>query len=607
MNDGIGRYLAEWQRIYNRRRLAESAVGLVGYALCAAALVASLHVASLGSSPTVLVSFVAGLFVFGACAFAFIERRTGRLAIALKVDRARNLNDLMSSALAVERGEVNCEPDLGEAVKARAMREAPNLSMKGIGAFQFPRRPYMAAIIGGMVFASTYLWVDEDIPFDFPNAAAVASLNPSAAETDVPPEEEQTLEVTPETLEALRQDLEEMNALAERIAADATARESVDAIREQLGRATAEGATRSDAVGALSRAERELQALTSRAQDGQLMDPEELAQATDQELAEALREALEQGDAETASQLLRETASRTATADAEGLRELGEAVEASEGAFSESEMSDGDRRMAQEDRTAANTQLSEAGQEMARGDQQAALSELREMMESLSEQAESQGSPSEEALRSALSDVRSARSEQMAAVARAQSGQEGQASREGESREGQGSAQNGEPRQGEGQRGQGRGEGREGQGEGEGQARGDGQGEGEGRGQSPGEGRGDGQGDGQQEGISRAGRGDFGSGGTSPGPGQGPTPMPWEGPLPPLEMTASEWIESQWDGTPDGIINLIRSASHGERSTIPYRQLLYTYGEVADATARREDIPLTRRNYIREYFEAIRQ
>jgi hypothetical protein len=74
-----------------------------------------------------------------------------------------------------------------------------------------------------------------------------------------------------------------------------------------------------------------------------------------------------------------------------------------------------------------------------------------------------------------------------------------------------------------------------------------------------------------------------------------------------MEAPPAEWIESQWDGTPDGVVQLIESASHGERSALDYEQLIYSYTSVAEAQARREDIPLTRRNYIREYFEAIRQ
>ena len=83
--------------------------------------------------------------------------------------------------------------------------------------------------------------------------------------------------------------------------------------------------------------------------------------------------------------------------------------------------------------------------------------------------------------------------------------------------------------------------------------------------------------------------------------------IPWQGQLPPLDMPPSQWIESQWDGSPEGTFQMIEGASHGERSTLEYQQFAHSYAEVAEATAQREDIPLTRRSYIQTYFESIRR
>ena len=82
--------------------------------------------------------------------------------------------------------------------------------------------------------------------------------------------------------------------------------------------------------------------------------------------------------------------------------------------------------------------------------------------------------------------------------------------------------------------------------------------------------------------------------------------MPFEGDLPPLRIPPSEWIESQWD-SPGGVVQMIEGASHGERSQREYQALLNQYTDVAEATTDREDIPLTRRNYIQTYFESIRR
>ena len=100
--------------------------------------------------------------------------------------------------------------------------------------------------------------------------------------------------------------------------------------------------------------------------------------------------------------------------------------------------------------------------------------------------------------------------------------------------------------------------------------------------------------------------GDFGQGGTTAGPGQGETPTPLDGELPQLPEMPSQWIESQWDGSPEGVVQMIESASHGERSQATFQQLLLSYADVAETANQQEDIPLTRRAYIQHYFETIR-
>ncbi len=73
-----------------------------------------------------------------------------------------------------------------------------------------------------------------------------------------------------------------------------------------------------------------------------------------------------------------------------------------------------------------------------------------------------------------------------------------------------------------------------------------------------------------------------------------------------LPTLSSEWIESQWDGSPDGMLRVIEGGSHGERSNLSYEDVHRSYSEIAESATQRETIPLTRREYIRQYFEAIR-
>ena len=49
-----------------------------------------------------------------------------------------------------------------------------------------------------------------------------------------------------------------------------------------------------------------------------------------------------------------------------------------------------------------------------------------------------------------------------------------------------------------------------------------------------------------------------------------------------------------------------RAASGPGRDTKEYADIHHEYSAVAEAAVRREEIPLTRRDYIRNYFQAVR-
>jgi len=73
---------------------------------------------------------------------------------------------------------------------------------------------------------------------------------------------------------------------------------------------------------------------------------------------------------------------------------------------------------------------------------------------------------------------------------------------------------------------------------------------------------------------------------------------------PPLEVSM-EWVESQWADSPRGLLHVLEDGQLGERSTVAYREVHTHYSSIAESATRQAEIPLTRRAYIRSYFEAI--
>ena len=75
----------------------------------------------------------------------------------------------------------------------------------------------------------------------------------------------------------------------------------------------------------------------------------------------------------------------------------------------------------------------------------------------------------------------------------------------------------------------------------------------------------------------------------------------------PIDATASkEWIEDAWQEGGGVVTDTIKGRAQGEKSNIGYERVYKKYENVAEEATQREEIPLTRRSYIKRYFESIR-
>jgi hypothetical protein len=232
----------------------------------------------------------------------------------------------------------------------------------------------------------------------------------------------------------------------------------------------------------------------------------------------------------------------------------------------ESGQSGGSERREAEDRARWRNKAEGLSERLRSGDSGTARSELEKMAEEMGKRAgkESMG----RSLDRALSEVRKARSKQLSEM------------------------------NGEGSSGKGEGEGKQGKGEGKGEGEGLGEGAGEGEGSAPGDG----------DGPPRI-AAPFGPPSGKPGPGGGDGADDTKGDptsMPEASAYAPERVQTDPDGPAQGAVRVIRRFTEGYHDSREYGDLHDKYSSIAESAVRQEEIPLTRRDYIRSYFQAVR-
>ena len=94
-----------------------------------------------------------------------------------------------------------------------------------------------------------------------------------------------------------------------------------------------------------------------------------------------------------------------------------------------------------------------------------------------------------------------------------------------------------------------------------------------------------------------------------PGPGGGEGDADTRGSVQPstdASGLAPRRVDARPRGPAQGSVRAIRRYSEGYRDNRDYKDLHEEYSSVAGSAVRREEIPLTRRDYIRSYFQAVR-
>jgi len=443
-----------------------------------------------------------------------------------------------------------------------------------------------AAAVAGLLLLSG------DSAFGFPLGTTAALDADTEEEAEGATDEEEPPPLSDDTKERLDAALEHLEKFENNPALRREAKETLAEAREHLQKAMNDP---KHTLGELSRAEQALRRLAKQARNEGLYDQEQMKQMSTEELAKQMSEAMKEQDNQTASELGDELARRMEEASMSELRSMARAFERN---FESTDSpprpgSDSGPRpgeSAEERAERWKKRLEEMTEQMRRGESGLSSSDMRGLADEMRKSGG--GSSMERSLDEALSDIRKAREGRLGEMGE---GKPGEGSGEGKPGEGEGSGKPGEGKPGEGSGKPGEGSGKPGEGMGEGEGK-PGEGSGKPGSGKPGEGEGEGEG----------GEGDP-SGKPGPGGGDGSFAHGSMGFLPPGVGT-TERTDTPKAGPDKGAIRIIQRISAGRRDAEgQYKDLHQHYEEVAEEAVRQDQIPLTRREYIREYFEAVRR
>jgi hypothetical protein len=574
--------LGRWAATSNFRRVVEetlaitattAAAGLVAVGLSRLPTAATHLGWDLGSLQRslevtgIVLTAAATVAMVGRAWIRYRRRRTNAAVLARRLDHHHETRDLFTTALAVERGSVHGNEGLEQVVSSRARAQLPALSAP-IDRFEAPARAFAAM---GLV-------------------AALVALMPMAAAADpegeTPEAEAEVITAPPlpeDVLEALRARAKELERLEYTPALKDDAREGIRDARQRLEKLS-EDPDRS--LSELARAQKALEDLERKSREEGLHDKDKLRDMNDPELAEQLAKAMQRGENDTAAEMAKEFSRRLEEASPSEQDRIGRALERAL-RRNPAEGQGGLSRSESEARARDRNRLDELSESLSNGDTGSARAGFDELADEMRERGS--GGSVEESLGDAAEEIRKAREQQLDEM-------------------------NGEkPGEGEGE-GQGQGEG-----EGQGQAPGQGEGMGQGQGQQPGGGPGNAPGVGEGEGEPAPGGKDgdkapsmgspMGPPGGKPGPGGGDGKSDTKGSVQPSTEAsglAPERVQARRTGPAQGSVRAIRRYSEGYRDTREYKDLHDKYSSVAESAVRREEIPLTRRDYIRSYFQAVR-
>lgn len=548
--------LARWARRSNRRRFVEAIARALPWIAAGVALV----VLAL-QRDRLIAAVCVGVVATGAVTALVVRRLRGTWhrppSFARSLDERHRTADLLRTAVAIEvRGEI---PDEVERV---VLRRAEDLVPK-IADGAVPPLRLRTSPLGLAALAATALMF-------FTGVGAGEAAKPK---TDAMTEKARAkADEIAKALDALASDKTMSADVKEKLS------KAKDALRKA---ATAKAGT--EALAALSEATRLLDEVAPQIAANR---SEEIKRLTDQQLADQLASATQSGDATRVSKLAHEMMNRAA-ASQDGGAALGQMMKDAAEKASHGDPWGGADTSPSGERL---SKLAAAGDSMKQGDMEGARSTLASLSKGAKAGTMDPRAAKLAEARRSLSDLRSAtRSAMNGGSTRPMTAQEqhdamAQAARD--------AASGKSPGKGNGS----------GNGSGKGMGKGMGMGTGTGTGMAKAPGTGQQADGGNHLSVLQSGESkDHGSSGTSGMKGNSPS-----GAQEPETVMAEEVKTDPPPATPDGIVRAIKEHSAGDHTATAFGAIRDHYAAVAEAVMHRDEIPLTRRDFIQRYFEALR-
>jgi hypothetical protein len=564
--------LKRWARRSNRRRFIEAIARALPWIAAGAALVVlALQRDHLVAAVCVGVVALAAVSVLVARRLRGTWHRPPSFAKAL--DHRHRTADLLRTAVAIEqRGEIPDEVE--RVVLKRAEDLVPKIADGAVPPLRLRTSP-----LGLAALAVTALMF-------FTGIGAGEAAKP------------QTDALTEKARAKADEIAKALDALASDKTMSADVKEKLSKAKDALRKAaTAKAGT--EALAALSEASR---LLDEAAPQIAANSSDEMKKLSDQQLADQLASAAAAGDSTRVSKLAHEMMNRAGGAQ-DGGAALGQMLKDAAAKASHPDPWGGQDASPSGERL---SKLAAAGDSMKQGDMESAKSTLAGLSKGArAGTVDPRAAKLAEARRS-LSDLRSAtRTAMNGGSSRPMTAQEAHDAAAQAARD---AASGKSPGKGDGSgNGSGAGKGMgKGMGMGMGKMPGDGAGKMPGTGQMPGMGQMPGTGQqvdgGNHLSVLQQGEAkDHGSSGTSGMKGNSPS-----GAQEPETVMAEEVKTDPPPGTPDGIVRAIKEHSAGEHTATAFGAIRDHYAAVAEAVMHRDEIPLTRRDFIQRYFEALR-
>jgi hypothetical protein len=558
--------LARWSKQSNRKRALETCVRTLPWLAAAAAVTAYAY--ERAGMPT---SAAIGGVLAGAALVAAIRRqrsvRHAPASLARSLDAQHHTVDLLQTALALETNpRSSWDPDnIDPLVLARAQEIVPTIAPLAVPPLRLRASPFAGLTV--IAACSLFLLTGAKHREDEPTGPALGDHQRAQAS---------------ELEKAIDQ-------LAQDPALSPEARAKLQAAKHALERA-ATARTGKAALAEMSEAQRLLDEVAPHMDEPK---PSELAKLSREKLAEQLAQAAKSGDSQALAALTREAMRRAASSPAEAQALADALSKAAAKAGGHDPWGEKGFDSSPEGKRLA--ELAAAAEKMKSGDAEA----MKAAMSALAKSGRPGSSSGARmaAARRMLSEMRAAERSELNGTEMADARAE--AARE---------AARGMPRSGMATR--------------PGTGMGSGKGMGKGMGMGMGMGMGSGMGAGKGMGMGMGPGSGMGSGGSSTGlnvlagaqpPGGAAGSSGAHGGTTPSGASEPETVEAEEVETPppaalspEGVIRAIAEHAAGDHVSEEFGPVRDKYEAIAEAAIHRDEIPLTRRDFIQRYFEALR-